>query len=527
MKRTVQIIAAVTLAMFPFVSIAAELCTDPVDTEQGAVKGVAEKESASCAWKGIPYAAPPVGEMRWRAPGPPIERASVLDVSQFGPACMQHESFTSGGKSPTGISEDCLTLNIWRPQKSGKFPVMYWIHGGGLTVGASNYEMYDGARLAAEEDVVVVTVNYRLDVFGFMAHPDAADEDPEGSAGNYGLMDQIQGLKWVRDNIEEFGGDADRVTIFGESAGGLSVCNLLASPPASGLFHRAVIQSGGCDLTRPLEKGFEKGKELAEDVGCEGPDALECMRDLPSELLLAADLGFSSSYVDGHIIPDVPIKLIRDGDYNQVPVMVGNTRDEINLFLVPMGILTMPGFVVKALQKKALGEERYEELNKMYTRKEFGRPAKRVLTMSSEAFGSRGFQAAEAISVTQPVYYYSFDWDEYFGGSVMGAFHGLEIPFVFGNVRLERDSMKLVFRNDKIEERARPISDDMMAYWANFARTGDPNGEGLTKWPEYNTDSRMRIHFDTKITTESIPSEQLKRYQYWASQDIGMGDIEL
>ena len=200
---------------------AEELCREPVATRQGPVTGLAEKGLAACAYKGIPYAAPPVGELRWKAPQPAAKRAATLEAKAFGPSCLQQENFGSGGKSKA-FSEDCLTLNIYRPARSGNFPVMFWIHGGGYTIGAGSYEMYDGSRLAAEREVVVVTINYRLGEFGFLSLPELTAEDPHSSSGNDGLLDTIAALDWVRDNIAGFGGDPKNVTIFGESAGGVS-----------------------------------------------------------------------------------------------------------------------------------------------------------------------------------------------------------------------------------------------------------------------------------------------------------------
>ncbi len=498
-------------------------CEAPVETASGMVKGKADENTSSCSWKGIPYAAPPVGELRFRAPEPPALHEGVFEAYEFGPACIQKEGLGAGGKSIYGLSEDCLTLNIWRPVRSGTFPVMVWIHGGGLSVGSSNYEMYEGARLAADQDVVVVSINYRLNVFGFFAHPDAAKEDPNGSTGNYGILDQIQALKWVQKNIAAFGGDPDNVTIFGESAGGMSVCDLLVSPPAAGLFHRGIIESGACDLVTTIEEGYEKGQNLAQAAGCDGPDVLSCLRDIPAEEFFevyeTSKLGFGS-HVDGYVVPDVPIELIRKGNYNRMPVMVGNNKDEVETFLALTGAPLVPGFLVKMAMRKLFGP-RYTEVMAMYPRSEYRRPINRAIAFGNEAFGSRGFMAAEGISGFDPVYYYSFDWDDYLMGKHLGAFHGLEIPLVFGNIELERDSLRLVFGRKKATENARALSEDMMNYWTNFARTGDPNGPGLSEWPIYNTKTRERIHLDTTVRARPLTEDEIKRYQYWADWDVG------
>jgi len=504
--------------------LAQELCSQPVMTTEGKVVGTTDSKYSVCAWLGIPYAQPPVGELRFRAPQPPQAHSGILEAKEFGPACIQEKSFFSGGKSIYGYSEDCLTLNIWRPKKKGKFPVMFWIHGGGYTGGASNYEMYNGARLSAEQEVVVVSINYRLNIFGFFAHPQASEEDPHHSSGNYGLLDQIQALKWVKNNIENFGGAPENITIFGESAGGVSVCALLASPLAKGLFQQAIIESGACDLFYPIEKGFKYGEKFAEQVGCEGKEALSCLRKIPAKKLFQkykANKLPISAYIDGYVLPELPLESIRKGEFNQVPVMVGNNRDEMNLFLIPAGFYLLPGFVIKSVLKKALGKELYQQLNQLYPRSKFGRPAKRTLIGASEAFCSRGFMPAEELSRFVPVYYYQFDWDDYPLGKLLGAFHGLEIPFVFGNTRLKRDSLRIVMGTKKVAKKAEPLAKVMMSYWANFAKKGNPNGDNLPQWISYHQENRQRIHLDLpEIEMKPISPDQLERYRFWASIDV-------
>ena len=505
-------------------AIAQKICSQPVMTSEGLVKGIKDSRYPVCAWLGIPYAQPPVGELRFRAPQPPQAHSGILEAEEFGPACLQEKSLFSGGKSIYGYSEDCLTLNIWRPNKKGKFPVMFWIYGGGYTGGASNYEMYNGARLSAEQEVVVVSINYRLNIFGFFAHPEASEENPNHSSGNYGILDQIQALKWVKNNIAHFGGDAENITIFGESAGGVSVCALLASPLTKGLFQRAIIESGACDLFAPIEKGYKDGEEFAKFAGCEGKDVLSCLRAIPAKKLFRkykASKFPVSGYVDGYVLPQLPIELIKKGEFNQVPVIVGNNRDEMNLFLIPAGYYLLPGFIIKSILKKALGEELYQEVEQLYPRDKFGCMAKRTLIGGNEAFSSRGFMSAEAISDFSTVYLYQFDWDDYPLGKLMGAFHGLEIPFVFGNTRLKRDSLRLVMGTKKVAKKAEPLAKIMMSYWANFARNGNPDGEGLPKWIPYQKENRLRIHFDLPtLEMKPIPPDQLERYQFWASIDV-------
>jgi para-nitrobenzyl esterase len=501
---------------------AEDLCREPVATQQGPVSGLAEKGLAACAYKGIPYAAPPVGELRWKPPQPPAKRTATLEAKNFGPSCMQNENFGSGGKSKA-FSEDCLTLNIYRPARSGTFPVMFWIHGGGYTIGAGSYEMYDGARLAAERNVVVVTINYRLGEFGFLSLPELAAEDPHQSSGNYGLLDTIAALEWVRDNIAGFGGDPKNVTIFGESAGGVSVCSLLASAPAAGLFEKGIIESGGCDLARSQEKGYGDGRKFAEAMGCKGDKPLACLRAKPAKDLLkikAAEV-VATAHVDGYVLKDQPIAVIQSGQYNRVPVMVGTNKDEGNMFLalVPGAVVAGRGAITKSV-KKTLGP-RADEVLKLYSFADYRKPFFLMAAVFADGFGSRGFAAAEALSKETPVYLYRFDWDEERLHQTLGAFHGLEIPFVFGNLNLHLKSSPLKLALTRRAKKAgAPLSEQMMSYWTNFAKTGDPNGAGLPAWPAYTTQKRERIHLDRSISAAALTEQELQRYQYFASLSI-------
>jgi para-nitrobenzyl esterase len=245
-------------------------CVEPVETASGLVRGMSDQDTATCVWKGIPYAAPPIGELRWKPPAPSPSWSGVRDATGFSRQCMQAPGMLSDRK--LGFSEDCLYLNVWTPQKSGTFPVMFWIHGGGLNDGAASIPMYFGNKLAQRGDVVLVSINYRLGPFGFYSLREFAEENPHGSSGNYGLLDMVQALEWVRDNVANFGGDPENVTIFGESAGGRSVCSLIACPLAEGLFHKAIIESGGCGAWT-MDKCNAGAELFADSLGCNGPGA--------------------------------------------------------------------------------------------------------------------------------------------------------------------------------------------------------------------------------------------------------------
>jgi para-nitrobenzyl esterase len=509
-------------------SAADDRCSQPIATAQGPVVGQAEKNLAVCSYKGIPYAAPPKGELRFRLPRPPTARTGTLAALDYGPSCVQNEIFGAGGKSKS-ISEDCLTLNVWRPQKTGAFPVMVWIHGGGFVMGSGSYEMYRGANLAAQHDVVVVTINYRVGPLSFLALPELAREDPNGSTGNYGLFDQIAALQWVHDNIAGFGGDPDNVTIFGESAGGRSVCGQLASPRAAGLFQRAIIESGRCDDVQTLAQGFENSREFVKKLGCAGEDARSCLRALPANKL-ATSLGARralefTAHLDGWFLTARPSDLFAQGKFNRVPVLIGNNRDEGKLFVLmePWRYFASRKKVLQTL-KQRMGP-RADEVLAMYSLDDYHPPIMISGAIITDTYVSRGFDAAEKLSPYVPVYYYRFDWDEERGRSFLGACHGLELPFVFGNLDLHFPASELALAfPGKVALKAKPLSERMTAYWTNFARIGNPNGAGLPEWPLYNTETRMRLHLDTDIFARSVAGDELKRLQYFTSlseKDLG------
>jgi len=501
---------------------AAGQCDDPVNTAEGQVLG--KTSGPACAWLGVPYAAPPTGHGRFRPPAPAYTRTHLFAATDFGPACVQNESISSGGKSKT-MSEDCLTLNIFRPQKSGSFPVMFWIHGGAFTQGAGSYEMYDGSALAGTQDVVVVTINYRLGPFGFLALPELTGEDGAVGAGNYGLLDQIAALEWVRDNIANFGGDPKNVTIFGESAGGVSVCALLASGPAAGLFHRAIMESGACDMTESLPDGYTAGRKLAAELGCPADDARDCLRKLSAATILKAAKKMSASaHLDGKVLTDQPVNLIRAGTWNQVPVMTGSTRDEMAMliYLKPWAGCLSRRRVEDAIRKTV--PKRADDILGMYKFEDYGRPVRVFGAIIADAFGSRALALAQVASPAQPVYWYRFDWDEERGSKIAGSFHGLELPFVFGNLELKNSPLGLLMKKKGLPE-ARKLSAAMMAYWANFARAGNPNGQGLPEWKPFTAEDPERIVLDTTITAGRPQADEWKRLSYYARVALSEFDL--
>jgi para-nitrobenzyl esterase len=431
-------------------------------------------------------------------------------------------------------SEDCLYLNIWRPMKSGSFPVMFWIHGGGFAAGTGATSFYWGDRIVEQKDVVLVTINYRLGPLGFLSHRDLAAEDPQGGSGNYGMLDQIRALEWVRKNIAGFGGDPDNVTIFGESAGGFSVCTLLASPLAKGLFQRAIMESGACWGALSEQEGFDDGDKYAGTAGCAGADVPACLRAKPPEEILDAGAALQKApyvspynptelinfifvpHVDGHCLEATPVDALPAGNFNNVPLLVGTNRDEIKAF----GILA-PGFrnmlppQVDRYMLKIIDKDSLKDFKKVYAYSSYRRPADAAYDAVGDMFlGCSSFEAAEHVSAYQEnVYYYRFDFDEHRAPHFLGAPHVLEIPFVFGYVDVS--PAKLLFNKKQLVQ-ARELSAAMMSYWTNFAYYGDPNGPGLPAWPQYNTDTRERIYLDRPI--HSGPTDNVEKCGFWEEE---------
>jgi len=501
-----MMLATVTLLVsISFAAKADDLCSTPVTTRTGQVSGMADMASKTCAWLGMPYAAPPVGENRWRAPQPAVPWSGVRETKAFGQRCMQ-----SGGPMES-MSEDCLTLNIWRPDKPGKFPVMIFIHGGAYVVGWSKDDL--GGKLAEFGDVIVITFDYRLGAFGFLATPALREEDPDKSAGSYGSLDQIAALKWVHDNIANFGGDPSNITIFGQSAGGWSVCTLLASPLAKGLFSRAIIESGGCESTETLDQGYATGAIVAKKVGCKVDD-LKCLRAVPAEKLVVsgADDIFKKGFVffpheDGHLLTGTPLSIIRSGNFNKVPLLAGSNKEEINAVVKavrPWLYYALPfqyeSRIIRNLnvtRDEAKNVEQAYPLTKYNNRpgEAFGYILTDMLLACPTYFGLESF-AGQAV----PAYYYRFDYRGMENGSVVGAMHTMEVPLVFNSFG---EGSK--FKTNNIEQ-TRELSRIIQGYWTNFAKTGNPNGPNLPVWPRFEPNHQAVQILDTQVRTEQSDS---------------------
>jgi para-nitrobenzyl esterase len=523
MKKTYMIGAMVMLALLAATALhAQDICADPVKTAAGLLQGGADKTTATCSWLGVPYAAAPVGELRWKAPAPAPAWSGVRKADQFGARCMQKGMMELVNADPSKkMSEDCLFLNVWRPRKSGKFPVMVWIHGGGLSGGTGNSDMYWGDRMAEAGDVVVVSLNYRLHVFGFLATEAARNEDPNKSTGNYGFLDQNAALKWVQANIAGFGGDPGNVTIFGESAGGWSVCYHLASPLSKGLFHRAIIESGGCQTTHTLNQGYALSAEFAAAVGCPAGD-LACLRKLSAKKLNdKSSKGLTAGFehvanLDGYVLSDTPLNLIKAGNYNNVPLIAGFNHTEIKPLLILMPKLKHAKPAEYETQMAAfigVSPTEVKEVAGLYPLSAFNNsPKDAYVTMGSDMVLACPTWSGMAASAShQPkTFLYRFDYDKMNFGKRIGAMHAMEMPFVFNSA--DRAPFNLLYNKSKIAA-TKDLTHNMQGYWLNFAKTGDPNGPGLPPWPAFDAKAPKAQVLNLETRTESL--DIAARCAYW------------
>ncbi len=470
-----------------------------VETTSGKIEGVFRR--GLYVFRGVPYAAPPVGERRWLPPALPEPWGGVRQAKEFAPTALQTpmdiQVLLPVEQQPQ--SEDCLNLNIWTPGLDGaKRPVMVWIHGGGFTSGAGSWLVYNGRALSTRGDVVVVTINYRLGLLGFL-NLNGVTKGKIPATGNEGLLDQILALEWVRDNISRFGGDPDKVTIFGESAGAMSIGALLAMPRARGLFHKAILQSGAAHHARSLEDAERVGA-LFLDVLDVKPTAVDRLRSFTENEILDAQVqvmarardpqslldGLSfSPVVDGNLIPELPICAIARGSADSVPILIGTNLDEWKLFAILDGELSslsetsllqrchrlMPGRDVTGLVE-AYRKARSQR-NLPVT------PAELLIAIQSDRiFRMPAIKLAEAhCRRQQPTYMYLFDWVSPLMNGVLGACHALELGFVFGTL----DSNFTGSGED-----ARALSRRIQDSWVSFARQGSISCEGIGKWEPYD-----------------------------------------
>jgi len=483
-----------------------------VDTTYGKVSGVPNAKIKTVSFKGIPYAEPPVGDLRWRPPQPVKAWRGVRKADKLSPSCMQntekeHLPWTAEFMTSNDLSEDCLYLNVWTPQPttSAKLPVVVFIHGGGFGGGSGGIAIYDGEQLAAT-GLVVITINYRVSVFGFLALPELTAESEHHSSGNYGLMDQIAALRWIKENISSFGGDPARVTIWGQSAGAFSVQDLIASPLAAGLFSRAAADSGiGIAGLKPatLADAEAEGVKFAASRQAA---SLKELRAKPAAELLPKNAVFSGAswapIVDGWLLPASPNQLSEKGADNDIPVMTGYMANDGLLFADP--ISKVEDYEQNA--KKIYGAMTPEFL-KLYpaTDVEQAKKMNELSTRDRERASAYVWASQRARNHHAPVYTFFFDraipWPQH---PEFGAFHTGEIPYFFRNLKLlDRPWEPADFT----------VSEQASGYLKNFATTGDPNGKSLPQWPAAAGSSGTTMEFGSH--TGSIPVAEKDRLDFW------------
>ena len=512
----------------------AEMAVEPMaQTVAGELEGAWADEAAGVSvFRGIAFATPPVGDLRWRPPAAVEPWDGTKLATEFGPACWQarNEEASPYSRGELARSEDCLTLNVWSPASVGQqLPVMVWFHGGGHSSGVGSATIFDGTAMA-KKGVLMVTANYRLGPLGFLAHPALTAESEHGSSGNYGILDHVATLTWVRDNIAAFGGDPDNITIFGQSAGSWSICALQASPLARGLFHRAIGHSGGCfgaprshlsaaGGVATATSGHEVGLAIAAELGVagEGPDATAALRAATPEAVMAGQTAAGRGtglLVDGWVMPTLADDIFATGDQNDVPVILGSMSDEGTTLYAGMPEPPHDEFVAGI-------------------RSQYGGQADAVLAAYTDEVASSTRTAGQAIAAdrsftwqmrawaramgdTNDVYLYHFshappvfrlyrpdgpELDYAAGRRGAGAYHSGDLAYAFDNVGLVG-----IEWNDRDHE----LSQQMSQYWVNFATTGNPNGEGLPEWPKYERASEPAIHFATDGTAATSKVREAK-----------------
>ncbi|MFN8300200.1 MAG: carboxylesterase/lipase family protein [Chitinophagales bacterium] len=513
MKRLLLLGAFLWLCSLPQSAAALDADTTSalvVKTQYGKLRGY--QQNGVSIWKGIPYAKAPVGDLRYKAPQPPTSWQGIKDATKYGAIAKQLQK---NKWDPQPESEDCLFLNIWSPAADGKQrPVMFWIHGGGFLEGSGSSSLYEGSKLAAKGDVVVVTINYRMGALGFLYF----DQMPGGNQGmeaNLGLKDQVAALKWVKDNIAAFGGDPNQVTIFGESAGAISVQSLMAAPSAKGLFSKAIVESGApTDVWTP-EFATALTKRYLKTLGV-SPDSIAKLKTMPMDTLNQALVEMRKDIIkepslakafaptlDGTFLPHDLMTCGKEGP-NEVPLLIGTTKNEANLFA--MRRLNMAPRTAKQLKPYLahLDPAARERLLKSY--KHFPSKAAILEMITHGIFTMPNVEYASYRCSKAPTYMYRFDWASgLLKMAGLKSCHGLELPFVFGNFDNRLGKLVLLGANKKAVYR---ISDEMQQAWINFARTGNPNDKGDQEWKPYNTAERSTLVFDKKESLLNDPQSQ-------------------
>ncbi|MBG9377982.1 carboxylesterase family protein [Panacibacter sp. DH6] len=473
---------------------------EQVKVAGGIVSGMEDKQNGITVFKGIPFAAPPVGALRWKAPQPVLPWNGVKACTNFGPSPMQaspapfsmwSEEFLIP-KEP--ISEDCLYLNVWTGATSSKEkrPVLVWIYGGGFASGGSAVPIYDGAAMA-KRGIVFVSINYRVGIFGFFAHPALTKESGKNASGNYGLMDQVAALQWVHDHIPAFGGDAANVTIAGQSAGSMSVNYLVASPLAKGLFKRAIAQSGASftNANPPLKTAEQDGEKVMQALQA---NSIEEMRTIPAETLMKQGGGLRRPIIDGYVLPDAIVNIFKQHKANEVDLLTGWNQDEGLMFGPVKNAADFKNDMTSTYGANA------KALLQYYPAGNDEGAAKAQLDLSRDViFGVQNYTWANMQSLAGgKVFMYRFTRKVPGTGvyARYGAFHTGEVPYAYDNLR---------FVNRPWQSADHQLAKTMCGYWVNFIRTGNPNGKDLPVWNAYNTTGKNIVLLGEAVSSAPLP----------------------
>ena len=521
MRIAALIVSGLLLSITPFVARPADAPRPRVTLAVGTLEGSFPEHSPGVVFKGIPFALPPVGRLRWYEPVPVKAWQGVKDASSYGPACLQN--------GPGGVSgnEDCLYLNVWSPEwpPRSSHPVMLWLFGGANVTGSASNPVFDGSALA-KRGMVVVTANYRLGVMGFMAHPALSAESDRKSSGNYALLDQIMALRWIRENIESFGGDPRHVTLFGQSSGSYDLLLLMTSPLAKGLFVNAIAQSGqllSYDGSMPKARAEGIGTQIAADLKApDGAGALAYLRGLPPEQVMAAaakwlptnlgtDTGLLTN-IDGWVLPELPARVFADGRQMAIPLIVGNNSREItpqvSLDELRQQITAKYGELApKALEVYGLangGKGNDDAL--------LGAAGSQWMTDTVQRCAA-GMEADWHAAAQHPTWQYQFE-RSIPGREAAGSFHGAEVAFVFGT--LDRMGSSPV----AFTEADHKASEQIMEYWTRFAKSGDPNGGSLPVWPRAGTGRYLAFTADGPIAKDNLQPGPCRVFREWTSRRL-------
>ena len=484
-----------------------------VKTDKGVVEGEATKDGKVLAFKGIPYAAPPTGKLRWAAPIPAEPWSGVRPAHEFGYHCVQSAVYSDMSFHDPGPSEDCLTLNVWAPADAspGKLPVMVWIYGGGLSGGGSSEHRQDGQFLA-HRNVVVVSMNYRLGIFGFFVHPELTAESSHHASGNYGLLDQNAALRWVKANIKAFGGDPANITIFGESAGSFSVSAHMASPLSRDLFQKAIGESGGAVASaNPPEPTLGQREKIdsAYALTTYGTSSLADLRRIPTEDIIRPVMASRpsprfGSVVDGWFFPKSAAEIYAAGEQAHVPLLAGWNSDEGRGGIAgSLNKFTAAGFAAQALRDFPTNTDEFLKLYPNTTEEQALQSAADYAGDKFIAYSTWRWLESQVATGRAPVHRYLFalgNPGDRFHTAASGAFHSDDIEYVFGTLDSRPEAM---WRPED-----RRLSDQVQSYWTTFARTGDPNSPGTPRWPVYGPTEWQVMRLSGSSAASADPNRQ-------------------